>query len=131
MKTLHEFTALVEREGDGYVALCPEFDVASQGNTVEEARNNLAEAVPLFLETADFDGTYARMQAEGVPFREAHEVAGGCVRRAEARGIEVWIASGRADCNPTCPRVGHPCPNGMAVRPGGAIAGSAPASSVK
>ena len=53
MKTLHQFTALVEREGDGYVALCPEFDVASQGDTVEEARRNLAEAVGLFLETAD------------------------------------------------------------------------------
>jgi predicted RNase H-like HicB family nuclease len=53
MKTVHEFTALVEREGDGYVALCPELDVASQGDTVEEARNNLAEAVSLLLETAD------------------------------------------------------------------------------
>ena len=48
MKTRHEFTALVEREGDGYVALCPEFDVASQGDTVEEARRNLVEAVALF-----------------------------------------------------------------------------------
>jgi predicted RNase H-like HicB family nuclease len=53
MKTLHEFTALVEREGDGYVALCPELDVASQGSTVEEAKHNLADAVSLFLETAD------------------------------------------------------------------------------
>ena len=53
MKTVHEFTALVERDGDGYVALCPEFDVASQGDTVEEAKRNLAEAVSLFLETAD------------------------------------------------------------------------------
>jgi predicted RNase H-like HicB family nuclease len=53
MKEIREFTALVEREGDGYVALCPEFDVASQGDTVEEARRNLAEAVALFLETAD------------------------------------------------------------------------------
>jgi predicted RNase H-like HicB family nuclease len=53
MKTTHEFTALVEREGDGYVALCPEFDVASQGDSVEEAKRNLAEAVSLFLETAD------------------------------------------------------------------------------
>ena len=53
MKMVHEFTALVEREGDGYVALCPEFDVASQGDTVEDARRNLAEAVTLFLETAD------------------------------------------------------------------------------
>ena len=53
MKTKREFTALVEREGDGYVALCPELDVASQGDNVEEARRNLAEAVTLFLETAD------------------------------------------------------------------------------
>jgi len=46
------FTALIEHEGDGYVALCPELDIASQGNTVEEARTNLTEAVRLFLETA-------------------------------------------------------------------------------
>jgi predicted RNase H-like HicB family nuclease len=45
-------TAVVEREGDGYVALCPELDIASQGDTVEEARANLREAVELFLETA-------------------------------------------------------------------------------
>lgn len=45
-------TAVVEREGDGYVALCPELDVASQGGTVEDARANLREAVELFLETA-------------------------------------------------------------------------------
>jgi predicted RNase H-like HicB family nuclease len=53
MKQLQTFTAVIEREGDGYVALCPEFDVASQGNTIEEARKNLQEAVELFLESAD------------------------------------------------------------------------------
>lgn len=46
------FTAVLEREGEGYVALCPELDVVSQGDTVEEARANLKEAVELFLETA-------------------------------------------------------------------------------
>ena len=51
MKTL-QLTALLEREDDGYIALCPELDVASQGNTVEEAKANLKEAVELFLETA-------------------------------------------------------------------------------
>ena len=51
-KTL-PFTAIIEREGDGYVALCPELDVASQGDTVEEARANLTEAIELLLETAD------------------------------------------------------------------------------
>jgi predicted RNase H-like HicB family nuclease len=48
-----QFTAIIEREDDGYVALCPELDVASQGDTIEEARRNLLEAVELFLETAD------------------------------------------------------------------------------
>jgi predicted RNase H-like HicB family nuclease len=47
------FTAILEREGDVYVALCPELDVASQGGTIEEATANLREAVALFLETAD------------------------------------------------------------------------------
>lgn len=64
MKTLHEFTALVEREGDGYVALCPEFDIASQGDTVEEAKCNLAEAVSLFLETADPSEIERRQHSE-------------------------------------------------------------------
>jgi len=45
-------TALIEREGDGYVALCPELDVASQGDSIEEARDNLREALELFFETA-------------------------------------------------------------------------------
>jgi predicted RNase H-like HicB family nuclease len=53
MSTLRRFTAVIEREGDGYVASCQEFDVASQGNTVEEARSDLTEALTLFFETAD------------------------------------------------------------------------------
>jgi predicted RNase H-like HicB family nuclease len=48
-----QFTAIIEREGDGYVSLCPELDIASQGKSVEEARQNLVEAVELFYETAD------------------------------------------------------------------------------
>jgi predicted RNase H-like HicB family nuclease len=47
-----QFTAILEREREGYVALSPEFDVASQGTTVEEARENLREALELFFETA-------------------------------------------------------------------------------
>ncbi len=46
-----QFTAIIEREHEGYVALCPELDVASQGDTIEEARANLREALELFLET--------------------------------------------------------------------------------
>jgi predicted RNase H-like HicB family nuclease len=48
-----QFTAIIEREGDGFVALCPEFDIASQGDSVEEARQNLIEALELFFEVAD------------------------------------------------------------------------------
>jgi predicted RNase H-like HicB family nuclease len=47
------FTAILERERDVYVALCPELDIASQGSTIEEATANLREAVTLFFETAD------------------------------------------------------------------------------
>jgi predicted RNase H-like HicB family nuclease len=47
-----QLTAIIEREGDGYVSLCPELDVASQGDTIEEARSNLREALELFFETA-------------------------------------------------------------------------------
>jgi len=53
MSTNRRLTAIIEREGDGYVALCPELDVASEGGTVEQARQNLAEALQLFFETAD------------------------------------------------------------------------------
>ena len=44
-----QFTAIIEREDNMYVALCPELDIASQGQTVEEARNNLKEAIELFM----------------------------------------------------------------------------------
>ena len=47
-----QLTAIIEREGNGYVSLCPELDIASQGDTIEEARENLREALELFFETA-------------------------------------------------------------------------------
>jgi len=53
MKSTQQFTAIIEREGDGYVSLCPELDIASQGDNIEEARRNLIEALELFFETAD------------------------------------------------------------------------------
>jgi predicted RNase H-like HicB family nuclease len=49
---IRRLTAVIEREGDGFVALCPEVDVASQGDTIEHARANLQEALELFFETA-------------------------------------------------------------------------------
>jgi len=53
MKSTQKFTAIIEREGDGYLSICPELDIASQGDNIEEARQNLIEALELFLETAD------------------------------------------------------------------------------
>ena len=64
MKRLQQFTGIIEREGDGYIALCPELDIASQGNTVEEARGNLVEAIELFFETADPSEVQHRLHSE-------------------------------------------------------------------
>lgn len=52
MKARHQLTAIIEREGDAYVAFCPELDITSQGETVESARTNLIEALELFFESA-------------------------------------------------------------------------------
>jgi predicted RNase H-like HicB family nuclease len=58
------YTAILEKEGSIYVALCPELDVASQGGTVEEAAANLKEAVELFLECADPQEVKERLHSE-------------------------------------------------------------------
>jgi predicted RNase H-like HicB family nuclease len=55
---------VIEREGDGYVAFCPELDIASQGDTIEVARGNLQEALALFMETASPDEVAERFHSE-------------------------------------------------------------------
>ena len=57
-------TAIIQREGDGFVALCPELDVASQGGTIEGARENLREALELFFECASPDEIQQRLGGE-------------------------------------------------------------------
>ena len=57
-------TVIVEREGTEYVALCPEVDVASQGDTVTEARTNLIEALSLFFEAASPEEVENRAKRE-------------------------------------------------------------------
>lgn len=64
MKRHQQFTAIIEREGEWYVATCPELDIASQGMTVEEARDNLVEAIELFLEVADPSEIQERLHNE-------------------------------------------------------------------
>ena len=52
MKVSQRLTAIIEREDDGFVAPCPELDIASEGTSIEDARTNLIEALTLFFETA-------------------------------------------------------------------------------
>ena len=59
-----QLVALIEREGSGYVSLCPELDIASQGTTIEEARENLQEAVELFFATASQSEIETRLHEE-------------------------------------------------------------------
>lgn len=59
-----KLTAIIEREGDGYVSLCPELDIASQGASVEEARDNLREALELFFEGASPEVVKQRLHGE-------------------------------------------------------------------
>jgi len=60
----HRLTAVIEREEGGYVALCPELDIASQGASVEEARRNLREALELFFECASPEEIDRRLGGE-------------------------------------------------------------------
>lgn len=62
MKTKQQYTAIIEREDDMYLALCPELDVASQGVSIEEAKENLKEAIELFLETASENEIQERLR---------------------------------------------------------------------
>ena len=59
-----KLTAIIEREGDGYVSLCPELDIASQGDTIEQARDNLREALELFFECASPEEIKHRLHGE-------------------------------------------------------------------
>ena len=64
MEKFRRLTAIVEREDDGYLSLCPEFDIASQGSTIPEARSNLVEALTLYFETADPSEVARRLHPE-------------------------------------------------------------------
>lgn len=64
MEKILQLTALIEREGSGYIATCPELDIVSQGETVEEARKNLLEAVEGFFEVASESEIRRRLKRE-------------------------------------------------------------------
>jgi predicted RNase H-like HicB family nuclease len=82
MSQRQQFTALIEREGDGYVSLCPQLDIASQGTTVEEARNNLVEALELFFEVADPSEIRSRFwEFEISRFSQNPDISNSCVEQ--------------------------------------------------
>jgi len=64
MKSTRQLTAIIEREDDAYVALCPELDIASQGESVEAARANVIEALELFFESASSSEVTRRLHTE-------------------------------------------------------------------
>jgi predicted RNase H-like HicB family nuclease len=47
-----QITSIIDCDGNGYISFCPKLDMASQGDTLQEARDNLREALELFFETA-------------------------------------------------------------------------------
>ncbi len=59
-----KLTAIIEKENDGYVSLCPELEIASQGDTIEQARDNLKEALELFFETASQEEIKQRLHTD-------------------------------------------------------------------
>lgn len=87
MQQVQRLTAIIEREDDGFVALCPEVDVASQGSSIEEARANLVEALTLFFEVANEGEISRRMHREvfvtqvEVPVGKLRVLSGGEVCR--------------------------------------------------
>ena len=65
----NEFTAVMERDGEWYVGFCPEIPEANgQGHTVEECRENLAQAIALILQDRREDAL------RGVPADAIREV---------------------------------------------------------
>ena len=98
-----QLTAIIEREGDGYVSLCPELDIASQGGSIEDARDNLREALELFFETASSAEIKQRLHEE-VPIlrrREARRAGALPREREDQREAE----AGRAQAgNPLSPQ---------------------------
>jgi predicted RNase H-like HicB family nuclease len=59
-----KLAAIIEAEGHGYVSLCPELDIASQGDSIEQARDNLREALELFFECASREEVKRRLHGD-------------------------------------------------------------------
>ncbi len=64
MKGFRNFTAIIEKENNGYVSSCPGLNLASQGDSIEQAKKNLQEAIELFFEHASQDEITSRLKDE-------------------------------------------------------------------
>jgi len=64
VKKVRKFTAIIEKDGQWYVAHCPELDIASQGKSVKEARKNLKDAIALFFQHASPSEIANRLHSE-------------------------------------------------------------------
>ena len=80
-----QLTAIIVRESDGYVALCPQLDIASEGESVTEARENLTEALELFFEMADPSEVERRCRSE--VYVTQVEVSAPSARGRHGRGV--------------------------------------------
>ncbi len=93
MSTTRQFTAIIEREDDMYVAPCPEVDIASQRPTIEQARANLVEALELFFESADPSEIAHRLHTKIFVTRVHLDTA--CFRAAGMRRLGTTVRSRR------------------------------------
>jgi predicted RNase H-like HicB family nuclease len=91
VKRAHQLIAVIRREDEGHVARCPKLGIASEGETVVEARANLVEALELFFEAADPSEVEARLHSEvfitpsSVYRRRKHEPA---IKWCQRRGSD-------------------------------------------
>ena len=86
--TIRTLTAVITRDGEWYVALCPELDIASEGSSVEEARLDLAEALTHFFEEASAEEIERRSGGEVDVTSVEVGVAGLGVLRLEEGRVE-------------------------------------------
>ncbi len=77
MKKNLQLTAVIQREGNGYVATCQELDIVSEGETIEGARLNLVEAVEGFLEVASPSEIKRRLKNISTPVPNHRELKTG------------------------------------------------------
>jgi predicted RNase H-like HicB family nuclease/predicted RNA binding protein YcfA (HicA-like mRNA interferase family) len=97
------YRAILEREGDGYVATCAELDVISQGNTAEEAMDSLKEAIELFLETASESEILRRLHSE-IPMAHPND---GMDKLRVMSGREVCTILAQHGFDQVCQRGSH------------------------